>query len=228
MAQVKKTVLGRVSGALGDIVFRERYGKNFVGVRPGSFIPGTDPVSVTRRLKFLLAVKFSQAVHSEPALKSLWEFVRPQGMSLFNNIIRNNYAYVDVDSVSDLAKIVPGLGFGISASSTVLTQSDIQVAINPIGLNTHIDPLVETRIQLVSVLFFSNPLDPSVKGYYLTNLAGEAQPFTLEDPMNFNVPLFNEQTLYYQKFRDHKGFVVLVTLNSDMKPVRHSSTLVIA
>jgi hypothetical protein len=220
-------VLGKVRGALGDVVFRERSGKSFVGVRPTSFIPGTDPASVARREKFLLAVKFSQAINSESKLRSLWNDVRPPDMSTFNSITKSNYYYVDVDSVSDFAKIVPALGFGITTSSAGLSQTGIRIVINPIGLNTQIDPAVEVNIQLVSVLFFSTPLDQSVQGYYLTNLVGSPQPLILDESINFDVPLLNEQTLVYNKFQNHKAFVVLVTLDVSGKPVHNSSTIVL-
>ncbi|MFZ1080859.1 MAG: hypothetical protein WAO19_02915 [Candidatus Kryptoniota bacterium] len=42
MAELTKAVLGRFSGRIGDTVFRQRNGKNFVGTRPGRYAPPDD------------------------------------------------------------------------------------------------------------------------------------------------------------------------------------------
>ena len=88
MAQLKKTVLGKVSGAVGDIVFRQRDGLNYIGLRPGSFTPGTNPASVARRARFALAAKASVSVNRIPALKSLWAGVLTNGISPYNYIFK--------------------------------------------------------------------------------------------------------------------------------------------
>jgi hypothetical protein len=228
MAEIRKQVLGKISGALGDVVFRERNGKSYVGVRPASFIPGTDPASVSRRLKFLTAIKFSQAINSEPVLKALWNKVKPAEISAFNTITRANYPFVEGENINDLAKIVPGLGFGVTANASGLDPSLLTLDIDAIGLKTEIEPEDEINIQLVSVLFFSNPLDDSAGNYYLTTISSASQHLDLENPLNFNASLLSEQTVYYNKFQDHKAFAVLVTLDSIGNPVHYSSATIIS
>lgn len=73
MAKLIKQVLGKVSGAVGDVLFRVRAGNNYVGTRPASYMPGTDAKSVARRQRFALANKFAKAVNIIPPLKSLWK-----------------------------------------------------------------------------------------------------------------------------------------------------------
>jgi len=228
MAEIRKQVLGKLSGALGDVVFRERNGKSYVGVRPASFIPGTDPASVSRRLKFLTAIKFSQVINSEPVLKALWNEARPAEISSFNAITRANYPFVEAENITDLGKIVPSLGFGITSTTSGLDSSILTLDIDAIGLKTEIDPVVEINIQLISVLFFSNAIDEAVGNFYLTTLSSASQHLDLANPLRFNASLLSEQTVYYNKFLDHKAFTVLVTLDSSGKPVHYSSTLVVS
>jgi len=227
MAQINKSVLGKVSGALGDVVFRERYGKSYVAIRPTSFLPGTDPESVGRRLKFELSIKFSQIINSEQVLKPLWTKVTPAGLSPFNYIMKIDYPYIEVDNVTDLAKIVPDLGFGIRTASVSFTSTEIRLSISPIEQSTRINTDIEKEIQMISVMFFNNPLDESVEGYYLTNLSSPAQLLTVTEPLEFSALLYSEQTVYYDKFQNHKAFIVLVTLDADKKPVNYSTTLVV-
>ena len=64
MATIKKTVLGRISGAVGDVVFKEKNGKNYVGVRASTFTPPSDAASIERRGKFLLSTELASAINS--------------------------------------------------------------------------------------------------------------------------------------------------------------------
>jgi len=227
MAEIRKQVLGKLSGALGDVVFRERNGKSYVGVRPASFIPGTDPASVSRRLKFLTVIKFTQAIHSEPVLKAVWDNNRPPDITTFNTITRMNYKFVEAENITDLARIVPGLGFSIRSTAASLDSSILTLDIDAIGLNTEIDPKVEVNIQLVSVLFFRNALDETAGNFYLTTLSSASQHLDLENPLSFNATLLSEQKVYYNKFQEHKAFVVLLTTDAQGKPVHYSSTVVV-
>ena len=86
MARLKKKVLGQVSGAVGDTVFRERYGNNYLGMRPDSFMPGTSPADFQRRQRFALAAKTGVSINSASKLRALWAGVTPSGFSPFNNI----------------------------------------------------------------------------------------------------------------------------------------------
>ncbi len=61
MAQLTKAVLGRVSGRLGDTVFRQRNGKNILGTRPSHYAPPDDQGSIDRRARFKFSAKLAQA-----------------------------------------------------------------------------------------------------------------------------------------------------------------------
>ena len=94
MARLNKQVLGRVSGAVGDIVFRERNGKNFIGLKPSRFMPGTDEASIARRARFALNAKLASTINNNDELKSIWFNKAPSGLSSHNFILRQNYPLV--------------------------------------------------------------------------------------------------------------------------------------
>lgn len=73
MATLSKQVLGRISGSVGDITFRQKNGTNFVSARPNSFALPTDEDSVKRREKFAFACKLSASIISIASLKAFWE-----------------------------------------------------------------------------------------------------------------------------------------------------------
>ena len=64
MANLRKKVLGTVSGAVGDILFRTKNGRNYIGTRPLSFVPGKDEKSVARRKRFAMATRLAKQINS--------------------------------------------------------------------------------------------------------------------------------------------------------------------
>jgi hypothetical protein len=227
MAQLKKTVLGKVSGAVGDIVFRQRDGKNYIGMRPESFIPGSDPASIARRKRFLLALKSGSAINTIPQLKTLWSNVTPSGLSSFNYIVQTNYRYVTSTDISDLLKLVPGNGFGVNVSNNDVDRLRVRVVISAIGVNAGINTLVETSLKMTCVLFMSSPVDESVSAYSLLSLISPAVPISLAQDVSFDAILTSQQALLFDKYRVIKTFIAIVTLDATGNPVHYSGSVLL-
>jgi hypothetical protein len=224
MAQLKKTVLGKVSGAVGDIVFREREGKNYIGLRPGSFIPGTDPASVARRQRFLLTLKTGSSINSIDKLKSLWKEVTPSGLSPFNYIVKKNYRFITSTDLTNLLQLTPDNGFGFVVTDSNVDRVRIRVSIDPIGNNAGINSALEPNIMMICLVFLSNPVDPSMNVYALMSLTSALQHFDLVTPLNLDANLTNQQQVVFDNYQVTKAFVALVTLDADGIPVHYSST----
>ena len=227
MAELKKTVLGKVSGAVGDIVFRERDGKNYIGLRPGSFIPGTDPASVARRQRFLLTLKSGSAINSLQPLKALWNGVKPSSLSAFNYIVKTNYRYVTSAAISDLLKIVPDNGFGVTVADNNVDRMRVRVLAEAIGTNAGINTTLEPNIMMASLVFLSSPVDESVGAYSIISSVSPAQPTSLTEQLTFDAYLTNQQQMVFDKYQITKTFVAIVTLDSDDLPVHYSSTILL-
>lgn len=228
MAQLKKTVLGKVSGAVGDIVFRERQGKNYIGLRPDSFIPGTDPASVARRQRFLLSLRIGSTINSVTELKKLWAVVTPSGLSPFNYIVKTNYRYITSTDVTNLLQLTPGNGFGIVVTGSNIDRTQVRVIIDPIGSNAGIDDVLEPNIIMSSLLYLSNPVDPSLAAFAIMSVKSAPQQTDLGTALTFNANPTNQQQVVFDKYQVTKTFVAFVTLDASGNPVHYSSTVVAA
>jgi hypothetical protein len=224
MAQLKKTVLGKVSGAVGDIVFRERQGKNYIGLRPDSFIPGTDPASVARRQRFLLSLQAGSTINSFPQLKSLWSEIAPPGLSAFNYIVKTNYRFVTSTDLSNLLQLTPDNGFGVIITDNYTDRTHVEITIDPIGTNAGINTVLEPNIKMVSLLFLSGPVDLNVYPYSFLGVSSVTQATNLATELTFDANLTNQQQQIFDKYNTIKTFVALVTLDADSNPVHYSST----
>jgi hypothetical protein len=227
MAELKKKVLGQVSGAVGDIVFRERYGLNYVGLRPSSFMPGTDPVSVARRQRFALATKTGVTINSISQLKYLWQSVTPTGLSPYNYIVKTNFRYVTSAAISDLLKIVPDNGFGVTVADSVIDRSRVRLLVEPIGTNAGIDVLQEPNIISACILFLSAPVDESVGAYSILSSVSDPIPTNLAEQLTLDANLTNQQQTIFDKYQSTKVFAALITLDANGTPVHPSSTILL-
>ena len=72
MAILKNGILGSVTGAAGDIVFRTRNGKTYISSKASLYPPRNDVKSVAIRKKFRFCTRLFSAIGKVFWLKFLW------------------------------------------------------------------------------------------------------------------------------------------------------------
>ncbi|MDY0082632.1 MAG: hypothetical protein RBR74_05565 [Ignavibacteriaceae bacterium] len=225
MAKLKKQVLGRVSGALGDMVFREVNGKNVVGMRPSNInIPG-DPESIARRAKFTLSAKLSKAIIFHQDLKTIWKSKAPSGLSAHNFLIRSNYTNVLAGDLTDFVKLVPVAGFPVRYTEVTITDHSVMVVLDVIGSNNNINKSVETHIEMLTIIFLSDPVDETVEDYVFISTSSGNVDLSLKEVIEFTAPLIGNDELLFSKYRSNKVFSAFVTKNEAGNAINYSNTL---
>ncbi len=73
MARIDKSILGFVSGKLGDVVFRRMNGKKFVSLGAKKYKISQSAEAKKGRANFAAAVKFAKFINSIPELKEAWD-----------------------------------------------------------------------------------------------------------------------------------------------------------
>ncbi|MBK7107142.1 MAG: hypothetical protein IPH62_17860 [Ignavibacteriae bacterium] len=74
MAELNKSVLGKVSGSIGELTFRQRNGKNVICMKPSSFTPGSDANSIARRDRFKLNYQTCKRTKQHSLYQRILEF----------------------------------------------------------------------------------------------------------------------------------------------------------
>ncbi len=224
MATVSKSVLGKISGAVGDVTFRQMNGKSFVGIRPVSFIPGSDAASLARRGRFSLSIKAASAVNSSPLLKGIWAAVSASGASAYNEIMKKNYQSIGSEDLSGTLVLVPGIGFNPSNPVVTLNGNDVSLHVDALGAGSGIDLNVEKTISAVSVFYLSGPEDDTVDKSSIISLVSEPQTLVLDSPLSFIIPLSTKDSQLIAKYGSHKCFGALITLDAEGKAAGYSNT----
>ena len=79
MAKLTGSVLGNLSGKLGNISARTRNGKTYFAARPGSRTDAPTPAALAVRQKFAVTIALSKAMLGLAAIKKIWEKVKNPG-----------------------------------------------------------------------------------------------------------------------------------------------------
>ncbi len=225
MAELKKSVLGKVSGTVGDITFRQRRGKNVIGVRPRPFIPGDNLPSVERWVRFALSAKLAQTINLIPALRLFWLEEIPADMSRYNNMIAVNFHRVRDGSLTELATIMPSRGFDAAPESITITEDAVTVILKPLGAATGIDVAAEPNVRLVAVLYVSKPSIATLDQEGFGALTSADQPLTLEAAMSFSISPGRVESQLIANYQEKKLLIAVITLDTGNVPVRYSNTM---
>lgn len=108
MARLSGSVLGNLSGKLGNLAARTINGSTVLEARPSSFAVSQSPQSVSVRKKFRVTTKLAKSIVHLDDLKSIWNIARLPGLSAFNTVVKNNFAFSDEDKPSEQNALTPG------------------------------------------------------------------------------------------------------------------------
>ncbi len=227
MASIKKQILGRLNGSVGDIVFKQRFGKPYAASKPVNVSVSTDPLVLERRAKFALTMKLAKTINSNAEIKLLWKLNAPIGLTSNNFIMRQNYALVQPSNISGLIKILPDSGFSMNGSNLTVTSSQISVSVGPIGTNTGIDAEAEANSRLYCILYLYDGVDESVVPHNFMLFSSAKQATVLDTAMTFNFGLTNQESLLFSNYHMTKAFFALVTLDGTDKIIHNSNTVTV-
>lgn len=224
MATLNKQVLGRVTGAVGDVVFRSKNGKNYVSSKPANVKVSNSQIAVAARSKFRISIKFAQAISSNHMLKALWYSVKPVNMSAANFIFRENYPHITQSGINNSVSLVPGFGFSVGNPVVNITADRLRVDIDALGDNTGIVPASEPNLRMMAVIFLTSPTDPSQKPYEFLSLSSLNVTTVLDAALTFTANLSSQQEQIFNLYQTTKIFCTIVSLNAEQNAVHFAST----
>jgi hypothetical protein len=118
MAVITKSVLGNLSGKLGNIVIKKRNNKEVVYLLSGNHRTSKSAAAVRVRKNFAVTVKLAKSVNSVLMLKKIWTLSKAKGINSFQKLIKNNARLVKNGSLTASNKITPaGLSLKLNSAS---------------------------------------------------------------------------------------------------------------
>lgn len=225
MAHLGKSILGGITGSIGDVTIRQRNGKSVISAKPKSFMPGYDQGSIERRARFAVSAKLATSIYSIPELKSIWRDNTPAGKSAYNFIVTSNLKLVGPNSLTELATITPKNGFPVEALGIKFGFDVISAVINPIGTDAGIDPLKQLFVKLVAVTgVFIAESTASAPPEFVA-LVSEEQKLVLDGALSFTLPLHDIDMKVLESPGERQVMMAVILLEEDRRPSKFSSTI---
>jgi len=129
MAEITKSVIGNISGTLGNMVFRNIGGKVIIYTRPHNQKISYTDKSVKNRGKFGMASLLSTNAMQLPGIKEVWNSSNLGGRSAYTKIIKFNAKSVESDRLTIKNDIVP-IGKRLTVNSFSLTSEKVEIDFN--------------------------------------------------------------------------------------------------
>ena len=222
MARLTGSVLGNLSGKLGNLSARTVEGQTILAARPSSFDVSQSEASVAARQKFAVTVAFSKMILALSVLYSIWTKVKLPGITVFNTIFKKNYPFSDTDKPTEENILTPG-GFALPVNSAVLAADNLTLEID--ALNTAgVFNADEVNLTIVGLVVYHNPLDPEDAPYGIIKLSKALPGFDFTAVYNGAINLDVVQQALAAKYQNHIVYLAVASQNADDKVIQYSST----
>jgi hypothetical protein len=205
LAVVKGSVIGYLSGKLGQLAARTTNGRTILSARPTSFKVSYVAALVEIRKKFASTVAFVKVLCRLSTLKEIWSAQEKGKLSTFNYVVQKNFDLVDPERPTVDNILTPG-GFPCPVDTVVFAADKVTVNLKVMSPAWHFEPN-ERDLSACGLIVYYNPIDPEDKPYEIISLSGEIDavdfelPNTIEhllDQMQQNIAArYQKKILYY-------------------------------
>ena len=222
MARLKGSVLGNLSGRLGNLSARTNNGETILAARPSSFNVSQSPAVVAVRKKFSVCSQIGKVVDDIDDLKKIWGKVKPSGISVYNTVIQKNFQYSDTQRPTAQNIITPS-GFNLAVTSALIGADTVTVDLP--ALNTQANFTAEDKDLSISMILIGfDPVDENDAYYKIMPFNYTEADYdptqTLEAVVNLDQFSKSELARYNQKVL----LVGAVTKDADANIVKYSAT----
>ena len=223
MARLKGSVLGELSGKLGNLTARIVNGKTIFAQRPTSFHVNMAPELVAIRNRFAVTISFAKNLIALTGLYQVWTRVKTTGMSAFNYAVKMNFESSSADKPTINNMLTPKDGFPLDVTTAEVTADTITAQLA--ALDTVMIPKDEER-QLIPnlVLCYYNPVNADDAPYEVVPIQVDPQLIDTANPLVLNIPLNIVQKQIAAKYQNSILYLALTTLDQDDKMIQYSAT----
>ena len=222
MAIVKGSVIGNLSGRLGNLSARTVEGKTILAARPSSFNASQEPAVIEIRKKFAVTGSFIKVLLSLSALYEIWKKVKTAGMSVYNYTFKNNFAYSSAVKPTDQNIITPG-GFALPVQAATVLTDNLTMELLALTSASVFTP-AEVNLSANGVICYYDPINPADPAYGLITLNHEIANYTFDQTFELNIPFNVNQEALAAKYQHSILFFVVASKDADGKIVQYSAT----
>lgn len=140
MAEIRRKILGIISGKLADFVFRERNGKVFIYRRPSKQKVSKSAAALEARKKFAIIVALAKEINSKKLLSDIWKKSKVKATNAYQKIIKENSRLTYKSNLTLLNKITPD-GINYDSFDVNYSKPNIEIKLEFEGVPNSLLPV---------------------------------------------------------------------------------------
>ena len=222
MARLKGSVLGNLSGKLGNLSARTVQGQTILSARPSSVNVSRADNVVAIRNRFTVTASFAKSVKSIDDLSSIWDKAKLPRLSAINTIFKKNFAYSGPKNPTDQNIITPG-GFQLDVTSASVTTDTISIDLGALNAYTHFSA-DEKDLSASVMLSVYDPIDSGDDFFKIITFKDTESDYDPSSALSLSLAIDQVQQNEIAKYNTKLLFVSVATKDADGKIVQYSDT----
>lgn len=222
MAIVNGSVIGNLSGRLGNLSARTVNGRTILAARPSSFNASQEQSSLDVRKKFSVTGNFAKNVLSLQTLDDIWRKTKDSGISVFNAIFKVNFAYSSTEKPTEQNIIAP-VGFALAVTAAAVETDKITATLP--ALNTaSVFGSDEVNISANALVCYYDPTSETDDPFKVISLSKEVANFNFTQTYNLQIDYNVLHEAVAGKYQHSILYLIVASKNADGKVVQNSAT----
>ncbi|MCK9426786.1 MAG: hypothetical protein M0Q21_12165 [Ignavibacteriaceae bacterium] len=222
MAIVTGSVIGNLSGRLGNLSARTVNGQTILAARPSSFNASQEPAVLEVRQKFAVTANFAKNVLSLSTLAEIWKQTKASGLSAFNGIFKGNFAYSAVDKPTGENIITPG-GFSLPVQNTTVATDNLTVELLALTSMSTFTP-EEVNLSVNALVCFHTPISQDKPPFQLIALNNEIANYAFNQTFEANLAYNQKQEQIANLYTGKILYVSVASKNAQGKVIQYSAS----
>jgi hypothetical protein len=226
MALFEHGILGKVKGAVGDVVVKSNKGTDYSSKRIRHYKKTTSEPLIENRSIFSRRSSFFRFFDESPLISLVWEYSKLPGKEPYHKMFKYNYKSVKKDYVSTLFSILPAKHLG-SFRNVKMDADSLSYEFSPEAefCNTTVPPYY-----FIAFVYMCSPVDVSLGKREVTGILEQESSDFLVKHNEDNLYQFEVEPSQFEIMKDYKKVVIfpaIVSQNLKNKPVWSKSSGII-
>ncbi|MEI8270241.1 MAG: hypothetical protein WCG45_02635 [bacterium] len=223
-ALLNNPLICKISGKLGDVVFRNVRGKTIICKRP-VVRPTNNPEVLRRRKRFSFNTKLAKCINDIPECKYLWTKSTHNKMSSYNAIIKANYDHVSDDRIVSTPYLFPqSFNFSFYDFGVKFDYCEILLNYSKEIFDFINDYSKEKFIKVIGVIYCERNINQEIDPFCFKNVSSCNYPVSETGNVEMSILLDTMTLNILKQYSRHTLFFAFVTSDEDLVPLNSVST----
>lgn len=219
------SLLGKISGRVGDVVFVQRGNTTYVKKRPAKRSTPYSEKEAAHLRKFGFACKLAAKISETGELKYFWKPERWNNRSSCNRIFKENFSRINQDSLEGYITLVPSFGFNISEYKGKITETGFEIKCKLLQKGG--DDYGATAKYVIGggVIVLKNPRNKKQPEYSIISFRSEKMLFNPGKQISLEIEIKGSDANLFKGYADKKVYISVITLDKNETPIKYSNTM---